>query len=47
MDHGERPGLSQCTPIIVNNIMYTMSAKAILYALDAQTGEQIWEFDPI
>lgn len=41
-----RPGLSQCTPIMVDGVLYTMSAKALLYALDAQTGEQIWSFDP-
>lgn len=41
-----RPGLSQCTPIMVDGVLYTMSAKALLYALNAQTGEQIWSFDP-
>lgn len=41
-----RPGLSQCTPIVVDGVLYTMSAKSLLYALDAQTGEQIWFFDP-
>lgn len=46
MPDGSRAGLSQCTPIVVKGVMYTMSAKAILYALDAATGKQIWQFDP-
>lgn len=41
-----RPGLSQCTPIMIDGVLYTMSARALLYALDALTGEQIWSFDP-
>lgn len=41
-----RPGLSQCNPIIVNGVLYTVSSKALLYALNAETGEKIWTFDP-
>ena len=41
-----RPGVSQCTPIVIDGILYTMSAKAWLYALDATSGRQIWSFDP-
>lgn len=46
MPAGARPGLSQCTPIIIDGVLYTISAKALLYALNAKTGEQIWSFDP-
>ena len=46
MPKDARPGLSQCTPIIVDGTLYTVSAKGWLYALDAKTGEQIWSFDP-
>ena len=46
MSADARPGLSQCTPIIVDGALYTVSAKGWLYALDAKTGDQIWSFDP-
>lgn len=34
------------TPIVVDGIMYTSSAWNLTYALDAVTGELLWEFDP-
>jgi len=43
---GARPGLSQCNPIIVDGVMYALSAKQLAYAINAATGEQIWSFDP-
>lgn len=43
---GARPAMSQCNPIIVDGIMYAVSAKQWTYAIDAATGEQIWSFDP-
>ena len=43
---GARSGSSECNPIIVDGVMYTTSAKHWVYALDAETGEQIWSFDP-
>lgn len=43
---GGRFGGSQCNPIIVDGIMYTASSRRRIYALNAATGEKIWEFDP-
>lgn len=46
MKDGSRAGSSECNPIIVDDIMYTTSAKHWAYAINAQTGEQLWAFDP-
>src|SRR5438270_10041076 len=34
----------ETTPIVVNGIMYVTTAFDHVYALDARTGEQIWEY---
>ena len=36
----------QCNPIIINDILYGTSATLKAFALNAATGEQIWQFDP-
>ena len=36
----------QATPIVVDGLMYTSSAWSKVQALDAATGELIWQFDP-
>jgi quinoprotein glucose dehydrogenase len=36
----------ECTPIIVDGVMYVTTAKVKVVALNAATGEPIWEFDP-
>jgi quinoprotein glucose dehydrogenase len=41
-----RIGSSECNPIIIDGVMYVTSARHRLYAIDANTGEQIWSFDP-
>jgi quinoprotein glucose dehydrogenase len=41
---GESPVSSQCNPIIIDGVMYINSAKQTVYAINAQTGRQIWEF---
>ncbi|WP_310589745.1 outer membrane protein assembly factor BamB family protein [Dyadobacter luticola] len=46
MKDGGRPGSSECNPIIVDGVMYATSAKHWVYAVNATTGEKIWEFDP-
>lgn len=43
---GSRGGSSESNPIIIDGVMYTMSARHRVYALNATTGEQIWSFDP-
>jgi len=41
-----QPASSQCNPIIVDGVMYAISAKPWVYAIDAATGKQIWSYDP-
>lgn len=41
---GEQAVSSQSNPIIIDGVMYANSAKQTVYAIDAQTGEQIWAF---
>lgn len=41
---GTRP--SQSNPIIVDGVLYTTSASQHAYAINAETGEQLWSFDP-
>lgn len=38
-------GSMQCNPIIVNNVMYGVSPKLKLFAIDAATGKEAWHFD--
>ena len=44
LPQGEEPVSSQSNPIIINGVMYANSAKQTVYAINAQTGEQIWAF---
>ena len=46
MSQGSRPGNSECNPIIVDGVLYATSAKHWAYAVNAETGQQIWSFDP-
>ncbi len=36
----------ECTPIVVDGVMYLTTVKAKVVALDAATGREIWKFDP-
>lgn len=36
----------QCNPIIINGILYGTSPKLKVFALNAATGKEIWQFDP-
>lgn len=44
-ERGARPGSFQATPIMINNVLYLSTMYNRVVALDAETGEQIWEFD--
>lgn len=44
---GEQPLSSQSNPIVVDGVMYANSAKQWVYAIDAQTGKQIWAFNAL
>ncbi|HEY0244548.1 MAG TPA: PQQ-binding-like beta-propeller repeat protein, partial [Mucilaginibacter sp.] len=43
---GGRGGLSQSNPIIIDGVLYNCMNKNKVYAVNASTGEQIWEYDP-
>ncbi len=36
----------QCNPIVINNVLYAISPRLKLFALDAATGDLKWVFDP-
>eukprot|EP01041_Mallomonas_annulata_P020794 gene20794-40685_t len=44
---GGSPMSSQSNPIIVDGIMYANSGKQWVYAINAQTGKQIWAFNAL
>nr|ACN58820.1 PQQ-dependent glucose dehydrogenase [uncultured bacterium BLR12] len=37
---------NQCTPIMIDGVLYASSPRMKLFALDGATGEQKWVFDP-
>ncbi|AEL27926.1 outer membrane protein assembly factor BamB family protein [Cyclobacterium marinum] len=43
---GDRPQNSESNPIIIDDVLYTTSARGRLFAVDAATGELKWSFDP-
>ncbi|GAB4006037.1 hypothetical protein GCM10028808_07170 [Spirosoma migulaei] len=43
---GQRGMDIQCQPIVVNGVLYGTSPRMKLFAVDAATGKQHWQFDP-
>ena len=41
-----RPGNFEVTPLVIDGVMYLSTPYNRVVALDAATGEQIWEYDP-
>ena len=39
-------GTIQCNPIVVNSILYGVSPRMKVFALDAASGKELWKFDP-
>ena len=39
-------GPMECNPIVVDNILYGVSPKLKLFAIDSKTGKEIWTFNP-
>ena len=35
-----------CTPLVVNGVMYVSTPSSRVIALDAETGKEIWKYDP-
>jgi quinoprotein glucose dehydrogenase len=43
-----RPGKTiECTPIVVDSVMYVTTGYLRVLALDAATGRELWQFDPL
>ena len=36
----------EATPLVVNGVMYATGSWSIVYALNAKTGKQLWQYDP-
>ena len=36
----------ECTPIVIDGVMYVTTVKSKVAALNAATGEELWKFDP-
>ena len=45
-DSGIRPGAFQATPIMIDNVVYVSTMFNRVVALHAETGEELWAFDP-
>ena len=37
----------ECTPIVVDGVMYVTTGYLRVVALDAATGKELWQFDPL
>src|SRR5687768_10676685 len=44
-DAGDKTTI-ECTPIVIDGVMYLTTVKTKIVALDAATGKEIWSFDP-
>ena len=44
--YGTRPGPFQATPILIDDVLYLSTMYTRVVALDAETGEELWVFDP-
>ena len=44
--YGTRPGPFQATPIMIGNVLYLSTMYTRVVALDAETGAELWAFDP-
>ena len=45
-EYGTRPGKFQATPVMVDNVLYLSTMYTRVVALDAETGGELWTFDP-
>jgi quinoprotein glucose dehydrogenase len=45
-DNDDKSMDNQCNPIIVNGVIYGTSPKLFIFALEADTGKELWKFDP-
>ena len=45
-EYGTRPGPFQATPIMIGNVLYLSTMYTRVAALDAETGAELWTYDP-
>ena len=45
-EYGTRPGSFEATPLMIDNVLYLSTMYARVVALDAETGSELWMFDP-
>ncbi len=45
-EFGTRPGTFQATPLMIDNVLYLSTSYNRVVALNAETGAQLWAFDP-
>jgi quinoprotein glucose dehydrogenase len=45
-EHGTRPGNFQNTPLMIDGVLYVSTPYNRVVALDAESGRQLWAFDP-
>ena len=45
-EYGTRPGAFQATPLMIDNVLYLSTMYTRVVALDAETGRELWAFDP-
>ena len=45
-EYGTRPGAFEATPLMIDNVLYLSTMYARVVALDAETGRELWAFDP-
>ena len=45
-EFGTRPGSFEVMPLMIDNVVYVSTMYTRIVALDAETGEQLWAFDP-
>jgi quinoprotein glucose dehydrogenase len=44
--YGTRPGMFEATPLMIDNVLYLSTPYHRVVALDAETGSEIWSYDP-
>jgi glucose dehydrogenase len=45
-DFGTRPGAFEATPLMIENVLYTSTPYNRVVALNAETGAELWAYDP-
>jgi quinoprotein glucose dehydrogenase len=46
LPNGNRPGTFQAVPLMIDNVLYLSTSFNRVVALDAETGKELWAFDP-